>query len=103
MESISFFFKSFLLAFVAIILMQVQVGGDTIENHILDFVHGSSIAHPIQLVADGGAKAIRTGWNYVSGWVNNNKPAISERASSMLHWERSEAYKKSEKSKSPSD
>jgi hypothetical protein len=103
MESISFFIKSFLIAFIAVLLMQVEIGGATVEDHILSFVHTSSISQPLKTIADGGVKAIRNGWSVLSRLVNNNKPAVGERASSFFNMNRSEGYRKSEDTKKSSD
>lgn len=100
MDSISFFIKSLVIAFVAVLFMQIEVGNDTIEGHILYFARNSNVTQPIQTVASGAAKAVRNGWNTVTKWVNHNKPSVGERASSMFNnFERSEAYKKAEAAK----
>jgi hypothetical protein len=101
MEAFSFFFKSLLIAFVAVLLMQIELGGDTVESHILTFVRTSTVTEPVQNVATGATKAVRNGWNYVTKFVNNNKPAVGERASAVFNnFERSDAYKKVEATKS---
>jgi hypothetical protein len=99
MESISFFFKSLLIAFVAVLVMQVQVGSSTLEDHVLAFARTSTVTQPVQLVADGATKAIRNGWNYISRWVNNHRPAAGERAASFFNMERSPEYTKTKEKK----
>lgn len=99
MESITFFFKSLVVAFIAVLLMQAEVGGATVEEHILVFLRGSSVAQPIHEVAEGATKVIRTSWNQVTRWINNNRPLVGERAASLLNLERSEGYKRSQEKK----
>lgn len=100
MDSISFFVKSLIIAFVAVLFMQIEMGNDTIEGHLLGFVRTSSVTQPLHTVANGAAKAIRNGWNQITRWVNGKKPAVGERASSLFNnFERSDAYKKAEAAK----
>lgn len=103
MESVSFFFKTLIISFIAVLVMQIEISGGTIEDHVLGMIRTSSISEPVHRVADGATKVIRNGWNTVSRWINKNRPAVGERAASLFNTERSEGYRRSQEKSQESE
>ena len=67
-----FFVKTFILTVAIVLLMQIQVGSNSIENHAMSFVQSSTIVAPLNTVARGGAKIIRDLTQAVSSRVKRN-------------------------------
>ncbi len=59
MSDIFFFLKTLILTVAVVLVMQVQVGERTIENHALGWVQSSPIAAELNAVAKGAAKLIK--------------------------------------------
>ena len=66
MGDIFFIMKSFLLTIFLVILLQVRVGGRTIEDRAMTWIETSSITRPLHRVVAGGATFIRDIWASIS-------------------------------------
>jgi hypothetical protein len=64
-----FFFKTFTLTVVLVVLMQLQIGEKTIENHALGFVQSSAVVQPLNGVAKGAAKLAKDCGHKISALV----------------------------------
>lgn len=51
-----FFVKTFILTVAIVLVMQIQVGNNTLESHAMTWVQSSSVAAPLNSVARGAAK-----------------------------------------------
>lgn len=60
MAEVMFVVKSFLVAIVLTVLMQVKVGGASLEFHVEHWITSSSVGTYLQEVATGAVKAINT-------------------------------------------
>lgn len=59
MSEFVFFLKLFGLTIALVLVMQIQVGEVSLEDHAMSFVQSSSITSPLNAVAHGGAKMFR--------------------------------------------
>lgn len=59
MEELKFVFKCFAFTALLIVLMQVKVGGDSVEAHSFRWLRQSTVSQYIQSAAAGGAMALR--------------------------------------------
>lgn len=85
-----FFVKTFVLTIAIVLVMQIQVGQQTIETHAMGWVQNSAVTAPLNGVARGAAKAFRDVTTYVSSKVKKNtqkKKKEEARASSASQYE----------------
>lgn len=75
MNDFVFFLKLFGLTIVMVLLMQIQVGEQTIETHAMGWVQTSILVHPLNSVAHGGAKLVRDISHSVHGAIERNTTA----------------------------
>lgn len=61
MSEIFFCIKSLVLTVALVLVLQVQVGDRTLENHAMAWVYTSQVTAPLNGVARGAAKLIRDG------------------------------------------
>ncbi len=59
MEELKFVLKCFCFTALLIVLMQVKVGGASIETHSFRWLQRSTVSQYIQSAAAGGAMALR--------------------------------------------
>jgi hypothetical protein len=82
MSEFMFVVKCFVFTAILVVMMQLRVGGSTIEAHSFHWLRRSSVSQYIQSVAAGGAMAIRSAGNSVrdaaSEPVNGFKQGASE-------------------------
>lgn len=81
MSELFFCLKTFVLTIAIVIVMQVQVGERTLENHALSWVQTSPIVSPLNSVARGGAKVIREMMDKTQERFHHYKRKISENSS----------------------
>lgn len=102
MSDLFFLFKMMFLTLVAALLMQIRVGGATIENHAMVFLTTSSLVGPIDDTAQASVIFIRNSWNRIAKTFNTrfsnslregNQPGTRL---SGLRISRSEAVEKSQ-------
>jgi hypothetical protein len=72
MMDLFFFVKTFFLTIAIVLMMQIQVGSTSIENHAMSFVQSSAVVGPLNTVARGAAKMIRDVTNTISNEVKKN-------------------------------
>lgn len=62
MGDIFFVIRVFIVTFVAVIFMQIRIGGATIEKHSLAWIQQSAVIDNLRLVAEGAVKAANKGY-----------------------------------------
>lgn len=84
MSEFMFVVKCFVFTAIVVVMMQLKVGGVTVEAYSFHWLRKSNISLYIQSVAAGGAMAIRnlggTVKNGVTGTVNSYQQGASEQA-----------------------
>src|SRR5258708_3525001 len=60
MKEVFYVFKIFVVSMVLILFLQIRIGNSTLENHAHLFIQESWVTEQVQLVADGGAKLVKT-------------------------------------------
>lgn len=71
MAEIGFVIRSFIIALLVVVIMQVKVGGSSIESYTNHFLTKSSAAVWVQGVAEGGVILIQKGAGKVSGFLED--------------------------------
>jgi hypothetical protein len=70
MQDIFFVIKCIVITTVVVIAMQMRIGHRTAEDHVMSWIHSSSVRGTLQEVAEGAVKAGKNGkdaiWNFVS-------------------------------------
>lgn len=88
-----FFVKTVILTVAIILLMQIQVGKQTIESHTLGWVQNSAITGPINTVARGAGKLVHDITEQIHESVHHNvkkdKKDDSQKRSSSFFWQHS--------------
>lgn len=59
MEELKFVFKCLCFSALLIVLMQVKIGGASVESHSFQWLRTSTVSQYIQSAAAGGAMALR--------------------------------------------
>jgi hypothetical protein len=72
MMDIFFFLKTLALTLIVVLLMQIQIGGKTIETRAVGWIQSSMIVSPLQEVAQGGAKLARDLTHKVAQKIHKN-------------------------------
>lgn len=102
-----FFVKTFALTLVIVLVMQIQVGNKSIENHALGFVQSSTVVSPLNSVAAGGAKLIRDTTRAISASIrgrnNQTTKPKKEDGKSSFKWLWNKAQSEDESSDSSSN
>ncbi len=70
MSEIFFFARILVVTMVAVLLMQVRWGDQTIEDHTMAFLTTSTLVAPIDETAQAAGIFIRNGWNRVTKSIN---------------------------------
>lgn len=95
MGEFMFVVKTFIFTLILVVIMQIKIGGFTIEEHSLDWLHESSVVRELQEVAQGAIRASKTGYNAVSSLFSDASNGAREVSSDgWLKIRRSEAYHK---------
>lgn len=81
MEELKFVLKCFLFTALLVVLMQVKVGGASIEAYSFHWLRKSTVSQYIQSVAAGGAMAIRNLGGKVKEGVVSTVDGFQEGAS----------------------
>lgn len=80
MEELKFVLKCFACTALLIVLMQVKVGGASIENHSFLWLQNSTVSQYIQSAAAGGAMALRNFGRSVKDGVASTVDGFQEGA-----------------------
>jgi hypothetical protein len=75
MEDVMFVVKCFIVTAVIIVAMQIRVGHQTAESHVMSWLHNSTVSHTLQDVAEGAVKAGKSGKDAVMNLVGSNESA----------------------------
>lgn len=71
MEEFKFVMKCFVFTVVLVVLMQVRVGGHSIEAYTFHWLRKSAVSQYVQSAAAGGVMALRNLGGTLKGSVNN--------------------------------
>lgn len=84
MTELKFVAKCFLFTAILVVMMQLKVGGSTIEAYSFHWLRKSTVSQYVQSVAAGGAMALRNLGSSikdgVTGTVNSYQEGASEQA-----------------------
>ncbi len=86
MDELRFVLKCFVFSAVLLVLTQIKTEGSTIEEQIHASLVNSKVSAFVNKVADGGAKAVKDGYeyskNYYSNWKDSKtlEPSETEEA-----------------------
>lgn len=96
-----FFFvaKCFVLTLFVVVLLQIKVGGRTLESHTVNWIHRSGFVHQLQDVAEGAVKAGKSGTREVASLFEDQVDDLeiapsTEASTGWLKIKRSDAYYK---------
>ena len=78
MSEVFFCIKTFVLTIAIVMVMQVQVGDRTLENHALAWVQTSPMVTPLNTVAHGAAKMIKEMTSKAQDRLHHYKRKISD-------------------------
>ena len=98
MGDLFFVLKTFIGTFLLVVLLQVKVGQETIEYHVMNWIHDSPMTEPIQEAARGGVVAFRELWKKLTSGIGTefsktlNRDNVPGSRSLGLSLERSQAY-----------
>jgi len=67
-----FFVKTFILTVAAVVVMQIEVGGKSVESHAMSWVQSSAVVAPLNGVAKGAAKMARDLTATISAKIKKN-------------------------------
>lgn len=95
MGEFMFVVKTFIFTLILVVVMQIKVGGFTLEEHSLDWLHESSAVRELQEVAQGAIRASKSGYRTVSNLFDDSSSGVREMSSDgWLKVRRSDAYHK---------
>lgn len=96
-----FFFvvKCFIATVVIVVLLQIKIGGRTLESQTVNWIHRSGFAHQLQDVAEGAVKAGTAGFDQAASLFAEKTDDIdltprSEASTGWFKLKRSDAYYK---------
>lgn len=98
---ILFFAKTFALTIAIVLVMQIEVGSRSLENHAMSWVQTSSITAPLHGVARGGSRLVRDVSSKVSNAIfdnvdKNKKEDSRLKRESSFRWFHSSKVKKTD-------
>ena len=80
MEELKFVLKTLTFTMILIVLMQVKVGGGTMENHMFRWLQHSTVSQWVQSAAAGGAMALKNLGQHVKTGVSSTVDGFQEGA-----------------------
>lgn len=80
MEELKFVTKCLAATALLVVLMQVKLGGESIESHSFRWLRSSTVSQYIQSAAAGGAMAIRSLGRTLGDGVTNTMDGFQEGA-----------------------
>lgn len=104
MGHLFYILKIGIATFLLIVFMQIQVSHNTIENHVENFIHKSSLLEPARQISEGGfialkniyRKSLKTADSFVTKQFRaENSPGQRK----LLEIKRSLAYQKDQEKK----
>ena len=102
MADILFVLKSFLVTFILVVVMQIQVGNNTIESHLQGWIRGSVVVQSLRDIAHGAVKVISQGYQSTVSTLDTklgrgfNREQMAGTRGFGWPKERSESYRKEE-------
>jgi len=69
-EQLWFVFKTFITTILMVMVLQVRLGQNTVEQHVMRLYYTSAISVPIQQAVDGGVRAIHVGWKSTLNFIS---------------------------------
>lgn len=82
MDEVKFALKAFLATVAIVLVMQVQVGNESLETKADFWIHTSAVPRYLQGVADGAVKALKTASKTVSEMIGSSTGGHSQPAAS---------------------
>src|SRR5690606_34334297 len=90
MMDLMFFIKTLVLTLLVVMLLQIEVGGKSLETQAMSFMHDSQVTRPLNDVASGAAELVRDLAKKISSGINSNaekaKPKVEEAKRSTFRW-----------------
>lgn len=83
MAELMFVVKGFVLAVVVTMLLQLSVGGETLETKSDRMLHNSVVGHFLNQTADGAVRVLHEGKRTVSGWMGQTSKKENASAKSQ--------------------
>lgn len=80
MEELRFVVKCLMFTMLMVVLMQVKMGGATIEARAFNWLRTSSVSQYIQAAAAGGAMALRSLGSTVKEGISNTVDGFEQGA-----------------------
>lgn len=74
-------FKSFLLAGLILMALQIKFQGQSIESHIVTWTKKSTIPQHVVHAAEGGAELLKDGYNKTVSFVSEQSQQLESKAS----------------------
>ncbi len=74
MEDIMFVLKCLVVTAVLVVAMQIRVGHESVESHMMSWLHNSTVSNTLNDVAAGAVKAGKSGKDAVMNLVGANEP-----------------------------
>lgn len=104
MSHLFYVLKIGIATFLVVVLMQIQVGRNTIENHAENYIRKSNLFEPARQVAEGGFIALKIAYrktlNIADSFVTKQfRAENSPGQRKLLQIKRSLAYQKDEERK----
>lgn len=72
MSNLFYFFKSLVLTFVFVFVLQIRIGNQSLEDRALFWIHDSQVMVPLQEVAEGGVKILQRMWDTLTRGLQRN-------------------------------
>jgi hypothetical protein len=70
-SEVIFVIKSLILAVALTVVLQIEIGQESIENRAEFWLHTSTVPRYLQDVADGAVKAVKNASKYASDVINS--------------------------------
>lgn len=89
--------KSFVFSILIVFCLQIRLGGETLENHVLEWMHSSKIVGTFQDVAAGGVVLLQDAGRASKKFINetiNGRPSFDRTSRAGFQFQRSERFER---------
>lgn len=90
MMDLFFFIKTFILTIAVVLVMQIQVGDQSLESHAMSWVQSSPVAAPLHGVARGASKMVNDVTQRVTEVIHDN---VSKNKKEDSRWKRESSFR----------
>jgi hypothetical protein len=87
MDEVKFCLKSLFAAVLVVLLLQIHVGGETLETHAHNWIQTSTVSHYLEKVAGGATLVIRNTGKSVSQFAGQAFGGGETQKASRLNFE----------------